>query len=181
MLERTWLSVFVLWWEFIVCIRSIAVLDYPAFVSIGQLSDVLNGHCPEIAIYAASCCYSSSTPCSCVDICNTNTSNSCTVTGRVTGWFSCGNSWQFNLSRRIGRFSWPLRMRTQSQKVLTLCWGFRHTCQLLIQPQDLEQSTTVAQLNSTKEKREWKCKCIQCAHDTYYLCTVDCRLQRECR
>ena len=73
MLERTWLSVFVLWWEFIVRIRSVAVSDYPAFVTIGELPDVFNGHCPEIAIYAASCCCSSSTLRSCVDICNTNT------------------------------------------------------------------------------------------------------------
>ena len=38
----------------LVRIRSIAVSDYPAFVTIGQLPDVFNGHCPEIAIYAAS-------------------------------------------------------------------------------------------------------------------------------
>ena len=60
MLERTGLSVFVLWWEFIVRIRSIAFSDYPAFVTIAQLPDVFNGHCPEIAIYAASCGCSSS-------------------------------------------------------------------------------------------------------------------------
>ena len=173
MLERTWLSVFVLGWEFIVRIRSITVSDYPAFVTIGQLPDVFNGHCPEIAIYAASC--------PCVDICNTNTSNGCTVAGRVTGWLSCRTSRQFSLSLRIGRFSSPFRVRTQSKKALTFCWGFKHTSQLLIQIQDLEHSTTVAQLNSAKEKREQQRKRIQCAPDTYYVCTVDPRLQRECR
>ena len=168
----------VLWWEFIVHIRSVAVLDYPAFVTIRELLEVFNGHCPQIAIYAASCCCSSSTPCSCVDICNTNTSNSCTV----TGWLSCRNSQQFNLSLRIGRFSWPFLRELKSQKALIFCWVFWPiTCQLLIQLQDLEHSTTVAQLNSTKEKREQQHKHIQCAHDTYYMCTVDCRPQRKCR
>ena len=92
------------------------VSDYPAFVTIGQLPDVFNGHCSEIAIYAASCCCSSSTSCSCVDICNTNTSNGCTVTGCVTSWWSCRNSRQFNLSVRIGRFSWPLLRELKVKK-----------------------------------------------------------------
>ena len=64
-------------------------------------------------------------------------------------------------------------------KSIDFLLGFQHTCQLLIQLQDLEHSTTVAQLNSAKEKREQQRKCIQCAHDMYYVCTVDCRLQRE--